>query len=324
MLSKDALSVTSNTAKLLKHLDRLQALQNGFVSPIMVHTMPTHRCQLKCAHCCFRNRKDLVLDMDPDLYIEGMRQFHRLGVRAMELTGGGEPTLYPHIKKCLGYFIDGLQMKIGIITNGLELNRIEEFLKDISWLRISLNTLDYKSAEKLQPAIDMAMKAGTKVSFCYIWNDNSDEKIIEAAKFANANQIVCRVAPDCIMETKLIKRQMDHIRKKLGRIDSSYMFLSDFNTTLTRRSDRCYIHLIKPAFYTDGWVYPCPSAELAVEHGKKIVEEARLCKADSVFEFYANPKTPMVLNHACSYCKYSKQQDLLEDLLTETDFNDFA
>lgn len=323
MPSKEALSVTSNTTKLLKHLDRLEMLQKGFVSPIMVHTMPTHRCQLKCLHCCFRNRKDLVLDMDPDLYIEGMRQFHRLGVRAMELTGGGEPTLYPYIEKSLDYFIRGLQMKIGLITNGLALDRVEKFLKNISWVRISLNTLDYKKASELQPMVNMATSA-TRVSFCYIWNDTSDDHIGSIGEFADRNGIVCRVAPDCIMEPKLIARQMTHIKKMLAKTKSKHLFLSDFNTTLERKNDNCYIHLIKPAFYTDGYIYPCPSAELAYENNKKINEGARLCRADNVFEFYTRPTVPMVLQHSCSYCKYAKQQEILEDLLSETEFNDFA
>jgi len=263
------------------------------------------------------------MDLDPDLYIEGMQKFHRLGVRAIELSGGGEPTLYPHLDRCLGYFLDALQMKVGIITNGLAIDRIEKFLKDLAWVRISLNALDYRKASELQPGVDLARKQ-TKVSFCYIWNDLSDDKIKKVAAFVNENQIICRVSPDCIMEPKLIKRQMTHIKKQLDKIGSENLFLSDFNTTLTRRNDNCYMHLLKPAFYTDGYIYPCPSAELAVENNKQINAGMRLCHAKDVFTFYADPNTPKALKHACSYCKYSKQQDLIEDLLTETEFNEFA
>jgi len=315
-------SITSNTAKLLKHLDKLKDLQSGCVSPIMVHTMPTHRCQLNCLHCCFKNRSDLVTDISPSVYMEGVKQFHDIGVRAIELTGGGEPTLYPHIAKCLDYFIDKLEMKIGLITNGLAISHIAEFLDDISWVRISLNTLDYRPAKDLRSAVQ-AVQNRSRASFCYIWNDLSDDNIEKIAQFADEHQITCRVAPDCIMDTKLIKRQMAHIKRKLQQVNSTNLFLSDFNTTLTRRNNNCYIHLIKPALYTDGWVYPCPSAELAVENNKQINTQARLCHSSEIFQYYSNLR-PTALQYNCSYCKYSKQQDLLEDLLMETEFNEFA
>lgn len=315
-------SITSNTVKLLKHIDKLKNLQAGVISPIMVHTMPTHRCQLNCLHCCFKNRSDIVMDINPDIYMTAVKQFKQLGVQAMELTGGGEPTLYPHIAKCLSYFLDELGMKVGIITNGLSIHNIVEFLSNISWIRISLNTLDYRPAASLHKAADI-IQEHSNLSFCYIWNDLSDDNISKVAQFVNEHKIACRVAPDCIMETKFIKQQIVHIEKKLKHINSPYLFLSDFNTTLTRRNNNCYIHLIKPALYTDGWIYPCPSAELAIENNKQINTEARLCHGSEVLEFYTN-KCPHTLKHDCSYCKYSKQQDLLEDLLTETEFNEFA
>lgn len=321
-INNQSYSVTSNTVKLLKHLDKLKDLQAGRISPIMIHTMPTHRCQLKCLHCCFKNRSDLVMDISPNIYMSAMREFRQLGVEAIELTGGGDPILYPHLAKCLDYFIGGLGMRIGIITNGLAIGRIEEFLKNISWIRISLNTLDYHPAKSLNRAVELTQKY-SHPSFCYIWNDLSDDNLVNIAQFADDHQIVCRVAPDCIMETKLIKRQLAHIKQKLKQINSPYLFLSDFNTTLTRRNNNCYIHLIKPALYTDGWVYPCPSAELAVENNKQINTASRLCHASEILKFYTT-QCPTVLQHACSYCKYSKQQDLLEDLLTETEYNEFA
>ena len=41
-------SYTSNTVKLLKHMDKLQELQKGRSSPIMVHMAVTNKCNLNC------------------------------------------------------------------------------------------------------------------------------------------------------------------------------------------------------------------------------------------------------------------------------------
>ena len=323
MSVNQAYTHTSNVSKLLKHLPKLKRIQNGeHAVPIMIHTMPTHRCQLKCEHCCFRNRKDVAMDIDLKTYMRGVYQFWELGVRALEFTGGGEPVLYPEIGYCIDYFHE-LDMSMGLISNGLALIRIKNQIEKIAWVRVSLNTLDYRDESELQPSIDMA-RDKTHLSTCYIWNKHSVANLPKIFEFTKKNNLVCRLSPDCIQETSAIESEMDLMRQELAKLpDNDVMFLSDFNTTLTRKNTNCYIHMIKPALYTDGYVYPCPSAELALENNKSINEKFRLCHATEVYKFYRE-KSTLKLTHNCSYCKYSKQQELLDDLLTETDFNEFA
>jgi len=311
-------SVTSNTVKLLKHLNTLKNLQNNVIIPIMVHIMPTHRCQLNCSHCCFKNRKNLIMDMDFDMLTMGLDQFYLLGTKSIELTGGGEPVLYPYIYDFLKYALE--KFNVGVISNGLAIKRIEKFLPDLSWLRLSLNTLDYEFS--LDPVMKIIKKSKVPVSMCYIWNKHSNKHIKEVADFAKRHKSICRVGPDCIQPIDGIKKQMAEISATIQ--DYEYLFLSDFNVTLNRRNENCYIHMIKPAFYTDGYIYPCPSAELAVENNKQINKDFRLCHAFDIYNFYTNKKFRKKLEYSCSYCKYSKQQDILEDLLTETNFNEFA
>ena len=92
---KDKYSVTSNTKKLFKHMGKLQKIQDHFtgdggpVSPIMVHVIPTHKCNLKCIHCCFRNRKNKKADMTWEVFETATKQFLNLGVKAFEFSGGG-------------------------------------------------------------------------------------------------------------------------------------------------------------------------------------------------------------------------------------------
>lgn len=310
-------SITSNTVKLLKHLGSLRAIQEtDKITPIMVCIMPTHRCQLKCDHCCFKNRQDLTLDLDFDVLMEALKQFRRLGIRALELTGGGEPTLYPHIDAFFDYALE--HFKVGLITNGISLNRIHRHLHRIAWVRLSLNPIDYNI--DLRPA--MQLLNGVPTSFCYIWNRRSTANVLKIANFAGRYKIACRVAPDCIQPLELIDAEMKIIEHHIKEF--KFLFLSDFNTTLTRRDSGCFVHMIKPALYTDGFIYPCPSAELALENNRQVNEDLRLCRATDVYSFYRSDGFEKRLKIDCSYCKYSKQQDILQDLITETDFNEFV
>jgi MoaA/NifB/PqqE/SkfB family radical SAM enzyme len=315
-----AYSCTSNTVKLFKHLDNLQSMQNGMVVPIMIHMMPTHRCQMLCEYCCFKNRKDKHLDMPFDHLRIGVEQFRKLGTKAIEITGGGDPTLYPWINDTMN-LLHNLGYKIGVNTNAVDSQLIEHW-GWCDWVRVSMNTLDVHDELNLKPIKD----SGTYISACYIWHKNSTfETFKRVADFCKREKIVCRVAPDCITSLDEIDDSVDFLREVMIQfINYKYLFLSDFNIDTKRHNTNCYIHMIKPAFYTDGYVYPCPSSELAKENDSQMQPSFAVCRYDEIFDFYTSMKAIRPTEKKCSYCKYEKQQVVLEEVLTETEFNEFA
>jgi len=319
-MSQIKFSCTSNNVKLFKHLDILSDLQFGKVTPIMVHTMPTHRCQLNCAYCCFKNREDKTLDLSFDKLTEGILQFYSIGTRAVEITGGGDPTLYPYINEYIS-FLHKLGMKIGVNTNGIDYDKVECW-EYCDWVRLSLNVLDYLPTVN----VEGILKSGTTVTFCYIWNEMSTKDIFDnVISIANSFKIPCRVAPDCIVPVKSINDNVDMLRELLaGYKNNQYVFLSDFNIDTIRPNTDCRIFMIKPCLYTDGNVYACPSSELAVENKSKIFSGSKICRYDEVKNFYSSAEALQPKKIECSYCKYVKQQIVLEDVLTETTFNEFA
>ena len=314
------LSHTSNTVKLYKHLDCLQKLQLGIVSPIMVHMSPTHKCQMDCSFCCFKNRGDKTLDMPFEVLKEGIHQFYELGTRAVELTGGGEPTLYPYINETIEFLHGELGLHMGINTNVASPQYVEHW-EYFDWVRVSFNILDDFDSIN----IDSICKSGAYVSGCYIWHDLSTiETFKRVVKFADEYKIVCRVAPDCIKSAQEIDASVERLRGIIEIVGKSdYIFLSDFNIDTYRHNHKCFLHLIKPFFYTDGYIYPCPSTELAYEHGAKPNEDYRVCRYDEILNFYKKDAL-YIPERTCSYCKYAKQQIILEEVLTETTFNEFA
>lgn len=275
---------------------------------------------MKCIHCCFKNRKDKNLSMPLEMYKSGMSQFHKLGTRAVEITGGGDPTLYEYINEILE-FLHSLSFHIGVNTNGLEAKRVDLW-KLCDWVRISMNVFDYY--EDID--ISHIRNSGTKISTCYIWNQLSTFEILEkVVRWSNENKIPCRIAPDCIIPLEKIDMSLETIFEMLNQFkNNEYVFLSDFNISTTRHNQNCFVHMIKPCFYTDGNVYACPSAELAYEHDSQIQAKTKICSWENILDFYTSSEATKPKTIDCSYCKYAKQQILLEETLMETTFNDFA
>ena len=311
------LSYIASIAKLLKHTDKLKGYQQGVISPIMVHIMPTHRCQLNCVHCCFKNRIDYKKDLDEIDFDDAIVQFRNLGVRALELTGGGEPTLYPKIDEALDFMLS-MGFAVGLITNGIALHRIHKHIENLSWIRISLNTLDYD----YDLHFSMQRLKNVDFSFCYIWNEHSEHNINLVSRFIKKYKKPCRIGANAIQPLFKIKQDECVIEAILSGIDNDYFFLH--KVPEQRTNNNCFIHLIKPALYTDSYIYPCPSAELALENNKQINKDLRLCHASQVYNFYKSSDFIMKREHDCSFCKYSEHQRFFENLLAETEFNEFA
>ena len=65
-------------------------------------------------------------------------------------------------------------------------------------------------------------------------------------------------------------------------------------------------------------------SEYAIENNYNYVPESQfaVCDIDGIEEFYSKP--PTLRHHACHYCKYAMQNELIDDVLTDTIHNDFA
>ena len=166
---------TSNLSKLLKHLDVLQGMQNNKISPIMVHMALTNVCNLNCSFCCFANRKrDEILTFDQ--ITTALDSFRKLGTKALEFTGGGEPTLHPQIDEAVSYSYD-IGYKIGICTNGKTLRRIKDWNK-LEWVRIGL----YFDDQNYDVDIEYLKRFNVDVGGAYIFNASNDEEDAEKVK----------------------------------------------------------------------------------------------------------------------------------------------
>lgn len=126
--------------KLLWHRDRIdQWLSGSNPSPVMVELDLTNRCNLKCDFCTFDYIKDRS-DIDTDAVLRMLYEFGTMGVKSINITGGGEPTLHKDFKQIL-VFARKMGMEIGLFTNGMNIDKdtAETIIDNCSWVRVSID-----------------------------------------------------------------------------------------------------------------------------------------------------------------------------------------
>jgi MoaA/NifB/PqqE/SkfB family radical SAM enzyme len=149
-----------STSKIVHHPEVLEKLRNGdTVPPIFVQWFPTNLCNQACEFCSYGHWKgnsqgpppdqwknhnlfDDRVYMPQDKMYETIDCLHDMGVKAVEITGGGEPTTYPYFKQLVtGIAMAG--MELALVTNGVLLTEdlARRVMRDCnaSWVRVSLD-----------------------------------------------------------------------------------------------------------------------------------------------------------------------------------------
>jgi len=258
-----------------------------------------------------------------DISVAGTHRFESSFRILCHNTGGGDPTMYKDLNNVLSFLkVNGYT--VGMNTNGHLADRITEW-GALRWVRLSMNTLDFYNRDTAYPIEYIKKNAqGLDITGCYVWNEKGPENLGKVVAFANKEQIITRVVPDCIVSKEEIETQMSDITRRLeGFTENEYVFVSDHNVDVGERPNKnCYMHHIKPTVFTDGYVYSCPSSELSIDNSITLMEKFRVCHGKDVFDYYS--KNFEVFQRDCYFCKYKQQNALLEDLLVETTHNEFC
>ncbi len=291
---------TSTLIKLLRHPDRLKEMSLGIWKPITLQVSPTDKCNLNCDFCSVSKRKGDTIKISN--LEQAIDDFVDLGIQSMEITGGGDPTMYQDINRLIDYgHQKGLSM--GMITNGLCLSNIEqEQLDKLDWLRVSLSYLDFAPGVQFHiPQIK-----GT-LGFSYVWNKTSNrrkiEKINALAIFHNAEYV--RIVPDCknVEEQQVYKKQMEEFIEEFPN-----MF---FQSKPYDVHKKCQMGKIKPFLNSDGNVYHCSAAPLYEE---RFSEKWKICHMSQIKDTWKH--FPEMDTFSCEKgkCFYSEQNKLLHQL----------
>jgi MoaA/NifB/PqqE/SkfB family radical SAM enzyme len=128
-------------SKILIHRDKLNLLKHeSVVNPITCEIdLADGFCNNSCPFCFFgTNIKTKPVFIDKVVIKKVIKQLSEHGIKGIEFVGGGEPTTHPDFADIISYaYSTGIEL--GLITNGLLLNRFIDILKKFNYIRISLD-----------------------------------------------------------------------------------------------------------------------------------------------------------------------------------------
>ena len=140
-----------SSSKVAYHFDllsKLASLQQG--PPVHVLLVLSDLCSHDCSFCLFRasgyetsenfgdaKSKNPNRKIPYDKVIEVIDDCKAMGVKSIEFTGGGEPTIHPEFSRILEHAV-GTGLDLSMITHGANLKDDSNLVK-MKWLRISLD-----------------------------------------------------------------------------------------------------------------------------------------------------------------------------------------
>lgn len=153
--------------KCLAHPSRIDSLRRGEVPyPVHLHLIPSDYCNLNCPGCAYRAEGFRSTELyrgehgekNPKRFLpwhvmeKVLRDCALMGTRGIEITGGGEPTLYPQIVNTLRR-CDELGLQTALITNGLMLHRqdLKFWATKCAWVRVSLDASTADTYDRVRP-----------------------------------------------------------------------------------------------------------------------------------------------------------------------------
>lgn len=150
--------------KIIHHAHYIQKLRDGeHFAPVHVQLVPTNRCNQSCQGCAYRmvgytsNQGFRDGDEIPwDKLTEIVNDCEKMGVRAIEITGGGEPSVHPDFLRLSQMILDA-GIDLGVVTNGTKIgDTARNILVHAKWIRFSIDAgtaLTYAEYRKTTPRV---------------------------------------------------------------------------------------------------------------------------------------------------------------------------
>jgi len=268
--SRNEAVFTSTTSKLAKHVDRVRlGREEGEWHPVNLQISPTDRCNLECNFCSTWGRQG---DEIPIYNLKKcIDEFMEVGpLMSAEVTGGGDPTVYPDLEELIHHLGDN-GLDIGMISNGLLMHRIDpRALERLTWVRVSLSYLDaknyYGSEKDRGPKMVKDLKwpefsDETTVGFSYVWTQaSSDRSVLDriVALRDRINPAYIRIVPNCqnpLEQEMFREKAAPMIAEVLGK--EAFSQTKDYGV-----HDTCRIGALKPFLNSDGVLYHCSAVPL--------------------------------------------------------------
>jgi organic radical activating enzyme len=320
---------TSTGIKFWRHPDQMKAFKsNQSKTIISTHISPEGACNLKCPYCSVTYR-DTHNRIELDRIKEYVTILKNYGLRAVILTGGGEPTLYRQFNE-LVLWLKAQDLSIGLITNGTQTDKISKaVIKCFSWVRVSVNIFDGWQEKIRFPYHDVSDDCVIGCSMVYTGeheksqNDQHDwlDLFRHVSSVAdNCGATYVRVLPNCLLEQNQLLIQHEMLNKIIGEIGDS-RFFQQYKIHKTPGISTCNQAYFRPYLSEESWhgdgtagtVYPCDSVVLnqATAHFSK---KFQICKPEDIGAFLEKRlNMNFEPKEACSGCVFADNVEMLEE-----------
>jgi cyclic pyranopterin phosphate synthase len=232
--------------KAFAHRDRLLAISRGdFLPPSSVKLELTNVCNHDCHFCAYRRivQDARIKDLLPtERALELIDDLADGGVRAVMLTGGGEPLLHPAVEQILSRCRER-RLSHALITNGVRLGRLsDDTVGGLSWIRFSINAGEAQSYAKVhgtdarewETVWAQVRRAADKQRFPRLtvgislvvttWNQSGLEQSALQARASGADYVHFRPAfrgPDTELDRQLEPAQVDDVLARLEALETT-------------------------------------------------------------------------------------------------------
>lgn len=307
-------------AKLMRSATIVAMTRAGVIPPFHAQLIPTNKCNANCSFCSCQDRdKSLELPFEQAGWI--IETLHGMGCKAITITGGGDPMVYPNINGLLvlGKIFD---IEFGMVSNGIALHKLEpEGARGLKWVRVSCSSeadrLDLHRTNMLRyPDIDWALSyvVGARYDI-----ESLRKHIQFAADMPQVTHI--RVVSDLV--------DLEHAPHMSG-LESDLSKLCDTSKVIwqgrhhyTKGDKACRIGFLKPVIGPDGNVYPCCGVQYALQDmDMDLPESMRMCSARHMKDHWS--KAVPFDGSVCKRCYYSHYNQALEMLSTSLEHEHFV
>lgn len=318
---------TSTGRKFWRHPAQMNSYREGTGrSVISTHISPEGACNLKCPYCSVTYRdthKRIRLEVIQDY----VRKLKSRGLKAVILTGGGEPTAYPHVNALVQWLKHDQGLSVALITNGTLSRKLDrETWQCFSWVRVSINIFDGWQRRIDLPVHELAEDCVVGCSMVVTVEHEATEaprdrvqllqEVAKVARRMGAKYV--RLLPNCLLKQEDLVPQHRALDLLLEEVDDD-IFFHQHKVHGAPTSAVCHQSYFRPYLSEEvfgesgepGAVYPCDSLVLNESH-QHFHERFQLCAPGDVLKFLDRELSPRFSPYMhCSGCVFTRSVEML-------------
>jgi len=293
-------------SKIIANADRVvDFLKGKNPAPVLIEIDPSNACNHGCYFCIssyihLPESKGLeTFDrsiMPKKILMDTCRSFVDMGVRAINWTGGGEPTVNPHLKESIQYIGQNSDIKMGMFTNGTLFDKFDLFetlVDNMTWVRISVDAGTEKTYNDVRRArdgqnwdrmhanlaklLEVNKQRGNKIDIGvgFVITPDTYHEIVDFAKeFSKYDLTYCQYKPEIVnrereegkqREIQFWKEKVDPLLEEAKKILGNKFQINGYKledlendpTFFGRTYKKCLGSQVQPCVGADGHVYVC-------------------------------------------------------------------